>query len=640
MQRFLRTLPTNLQRRLRIENLEARQLLAGDLCELPNTADSIGIGVFGSQDQISTLVHATDAGGTRETAARLGNLDGTRRLNGTLSWFDRVDAFQFSLERAANVEIVLSGLNQDADLALFDSAGKQIAVSANYGRSDESLTTNLAAGVYYVSVNSATFFFVRYQLSLAANLIPSTPSTQPGDSVNSSPSVPVTTTPGTNLPGGGSGNVAPLAEVAYFGGSRDWNLNQLGAPEAWAAGYAGQGVTVAVVDSGVDLSHPDLVHSIYVNPGEIPGNGIDDDQNGFIDDVHGWDFVSNDSNPNDGNGHGTHVAGTVAAANNGVGATGVAPQVKILPIRVLDDRGSGNSNSVAAGIRYAARMGADIINLSLGGSYSSAIDAAIDYAHSLGSIVIAAAGNESAAVPGFPARFSASKENVLSVGAVSSTEGLASFSNRVGSSGAQQVDAPGSGIYSTWLGGGYATLSGTSMAAPHVAGLAALALSANPNLTPAQLRSLITGGVTRRASGSDSLGLASSLTTVAYAAAGLTQAPSSINTQTANHPANGSGLVWATGDANATPNQTLSQMARSQSIEDESIASRIPTTLVDVSRATILTSNRAYASWESPLLERDVDDLFSMFSPNEEDAAEPTQLGEFFSGVSSNVVRQ
>lgn len=635
MPQFLRLSTTNLQRRLRIENLEARQLLAGDMCELPNIADSTGIGDLNARDQISTLVHATDAGGTRETAARLGYLDGTRRLNGTLSWFDRADAFQFSIERSANVEFVLSGLNQDADLALFDSAGKQIAVSANYGRSDESLTTNLAAGEYYVSVNSATFFTVRYQLTLAANLAPSNPSTQPGGTGNSSPSVPIITTPGTNSPGGGSGTVAPLADVAYFGSTRDWNLNQLGAPESWAAGYVGQGVTVAVVDSGVDLSHPDLVHSIYVNPGEIAGNGKDDDQNGYVDDVHGYDFVSNDPNANDGNGHGTHVAGTIAAANNGVGATGVAPQAKILPIRVLDDRGSGNSNSVAAGIRYAARTGADIINLSLGGSYSSAIDAAIDYAHSLGSIVIAAAGNESAAVPGFPARFSASKENVLSVGAVTSTEGLASFSNRVGSSGAQQVDAPGSGIYSTWLGGGYATLSGTSMAAPHVAGLAALALSANPNLTPTQLRSLITGGVTRRALGSDSLGLAGSLTTVAYAAAGLTQAPSSISTQTANHPANGSSLVWATGDADAMPDQTLSHMARSQSIEDASIASHIPTALADVSRATILTLYRTHASSESPLLARDVDDLFSMFSQNEEDEVESTNLWEFFSGVSS-----
>jgi subtilisin family serine protease len=134
---------------------------------------------------------------------------------------------------------------------------------------------------------------------------------------------------------------------------------------------------IAVIDTGVDLDHPDLVSSLFVNPGEIAGNNLDDDNNGFVDDVHGYDFANRDANPNDTNGHGTHVAGTIASSKNGVGATGVAPDAKILPIRVLGDDGSGISIDVAAGIRYAAQMGADIINLSLGGQYSSVIDAAI-----------------------------------------------------------------------------------------------------------------------------------------------------------------------------------------------------------------------------------------------------------------------
>lgn len=620
MQRFSHQTSGNWPRRLRIESLETRQLLAGDLCELPNLAATASSFSVESEYQAASVVQANDAGGSRDSAARLGNLDGTRRLNGSLNWFDRVDAFHFTLESAASVELVLSGLNQDADLALFDAAGRPIAVSANYGRANESLAANLAAGEYYVSVNSATFSSVRYQLSLTGNLVPSTPGTQPEGSGDASPSVPNNTSPSIGSPGAGSGNVAPLADVAFFGSSRDWSLNQLGAPEAWAAGYAGQGVTVAVVDSGVDLTHPELVHSIFVNPGEIPGNGLDDDQNGFVDDVHGYDFVSNDSNPSDGNGHGTHVAGTIAAANNGLGATGVAPQAKILPIRVLDNRGSGNSNSVAAGIRYAARMGADIINLSLGGSYSSAIEAAIDYAHSLGSLVIAAAGNESAALPGFPARFSATKENVLSVGATTSASALSNFSNRVGSSGAQQVDAPGSGIYSTWLGGGYATLSGTSMAAPHVAGLAALALSANSTLTPAQLRSLITGGVTSRANGSDSLGSASAVTTVAYAAAGLTQVSSSVGTQSFNQQTNSSNLVWATLIADATPGQDLAYKHRARSTMNESITLVSQATLMDASTPRIFAASQAPNTLHSTLLERDVDDLFAMISPNEDDS--------------------
>jgi subtilisin family serine protease len=177
---------------------------------------------------------------------------------------------------------------------------------------------------------------------------------------------------------------------------------------------------------------------------------------------------------------------------------------------------------VAAGIRYAAANGADIINLSLGGGFSSIILAAIQYAMSLDVLVVAAAGNESAAAPGYPARFSASLANVISVGAYASSGAIASFSNDVGASGAVQVDAPGVGVYSTYVDGRYGSLSGTSMATPHVAGLAALALSANPNLTASQLRSLIVDGTDRAIAGSDSAGGVNAALTVALAVAGRT----------------------------------------------------------------------------------------------------------------------
>ena len=167
-------------------------------------------------------------------------------------------------------------------------------------------------------------------------------------------------------------------------------------------------------------------------------------------------------------------------------------------------------------------MGADIINLSLGGDYSRAIESAIDYARTLGSLIVAAAGNESASTPGYPARFSSSDENVISVGAYAASGNIANFSNDVGVSRAVQVDAPGVGIYSTYVGGGYATLSGTSMAAPHVAGLAALTLSANPSLTTKELRDLLSSGTIGRANGSDAIGNVNATTTVAYAAAGIT----------------------------------------------------------------------------------------------------------------------
>ncbi len=334
----------------------------------------------------------------------------------------------------------------------------------------------------------------------------------------------------------------PFPNVAYFGGTREWNLNAINAPESWAQGYRGQGVIVAVIDTGVDWDHTDLASQIWVNPGEIAGNGLDDDQNGYVDDVRGWDFISNDNNPDDGDGHGTHVAGTVAAANNGVGATGVAPNATIMPVRVLGNDGSGSSNGVANGIRYAAANGADIINLSLGGSLSSAIQSAIQYAQQRNVLVVVAAGNESAAVPSYPARHSATLTNTISVGAYSSSYALASFSNDVGTSGAVQVDAPGVSIYNTYLGGTYSTLSGTSMATPHVAGLAALALSANANLTASQLRTLIVDGTTQAVSGSDSQGGVNAAVTVALAAAlrSSSSLGTAVNTNLANSSTTGS----------------------------------------------------------------------------------------------------
>ncbi len=291
-------------------------------------------------------------------------------------------------------------------------------------------------------------------------------------------------------------------------------------------------MVVAVVDTGVDLDHAELMSQIWVNPGEIPGNGIDDDHNGFVDDVRGWDFVGNDNNPDDANGHGTHVAGTIAAAANGVGSTGVAPGATIMPVRVLDSNGSGTAAAVANGIRYAAQNGADIINLSLGGSLSTVIQSAISFAQSLDVLVVVAAGNEYASVPSYPARFSSSMTNVISVGAHNSSNVLASFSNDVGTSGAVQVDAPGVNVYSTYFNGQYATLSGTSMATPHVSGLAALALSANHALSASQLRTLIVNGADRTISGSDSRGGINAALTVALAAAGQTSTSATAATLT------------------------------------------------------------------------------------------------------------
>ncbi|MFB2897119.1 S8 family peptidase [Aerosakkonemataceae cyanobacterium BLCC-F50] len=283
---------------------------------------------------------------------------------------------------------------------------------------------------------------------------------------------------------------AAFAEVANLGGN-SWNLDAIKAPETWSKGYTGQGIVVAVVDSGVDYKHSDLDGNIWVNTKEIAGNGKDDDGNGYIDDVRGWDFVNSDNDPMDLQGHGTHVAGTIAAENNGFGVTGVAPNAKIMPVRVLDASGNGSVLDVAAGIRYAADNGAKVINLSLGTDISNPAQAsAIKYAAEKGAIVVSAAGNSSQLQPGFPARYAT--HFGIAVGAVNKNNQMATFSDLAGKLPLDYVDAPGVGIYSTFLGNSYKSMSGTSMASPHIAGVAALVLSANPNLTPVQVERILT----------------------------------------------------------------------------------------------------------------------------------------------------
>lgn len=282
----------------------------------------------------------------------------------------------------------------------------------------------------------------------------------------------------------------PLARQAPLGGVF-WGLDRVGAPTAWAAGVTGAGVTVAVVDTGVDTLHTDLDASLWTNPGEIAGNGIDDDNNGFIDDSRGWDFVSNDNDPMDLNGHGTHVAGTIAAENNGSGQTGVAHGARIMPVRVLDAAGSGTYAAIARGVRYATANGARVINLSLGGGTGSPdLQSAIQDAAARGVVVVMAAGNDGAATVGYPAAYAASVG--MAVGAVDLNGTMASFSNRAGSTPLDYVTAPGVNIYSTLLANTFGYLSGTSMATPHLAGLAALILSYRPTLSAAQVEALIT----------------------------------------------------------------------------------------------------------------------------------------------------
>lgn len=281
-----------------------------------------------------------------------------------------------------------------------------------------------------------------------------------------------------------------FAEVPNTGGD-NWGLDLVNAPEVWNRGYTGQGVVVAVIDSGVDYTHPDLDNNIWVNSDEIAGNRKDDDGNGYIDDIRGWDFVNRDNNPmDDTDGHGTHIAGIIAAENNGFGVTGVAFNAKIMPVRVLDSSG-GTIADIAAGIRYAVDNGADVINLSLGGSFTSPQEAqAIQYAFDKGAIVVTAAGNDGRLQPDYPGRYAT--DFGITVGAIDRDLAMPSFSNHAGTKQLDYVIAPGVDVRSTIPGNRYEFISGTSMAAPYVSGVAALVLSANPNLSPALLENTLT----------------------------------------------------------------------------------------------------------------------------------------------------
>jgi subtilisin family serine protease len=270
-----------------------------------------------------------------------------------------------------------------------------------------------------------------------------------------------------------------------------WGIAKIGAPAAWNTS-TGEGITVAVVDTGLDLTHPDIAANVWTNAREIPGNGIDDDGNGFVDDVQGWDFVDNDADPRDDNGHGSHVSGTIAAAgNNGVGVIGVAWRARIMPLKALGRYGFGYASDLARAIVYATDNGADVINNSWdGGGDSSVVHDAVVYAYSHGAVVVAAAGNfDDDSTRYFPARY----PEVITVGATAPGDIKAPFSNW----GKIDVSAPGMGILSLRATGtpfgqpkgvGYAFASGTSMAAPHVAGVAALVLSRRPDLSVEELR--------------------------------------------------------------------------------------------------------------------------------------------------------
>jgi subtilisin family serine protease len=266
-------------------------------------------------------------------------------------------------------------------------------------------------------------------------------------------------------------------------------------PEAWDQTTGGP-VTVAVVDTGSDLRHPDLAPNLWTNPREIAANGVDDDGNGFVDDVHGADFVNLDGDPADDDGHGTHVAGIAAArGGNGIGVTGVAWEARIMSLKVLGRDRLGAASDIAAAVRYATANGARVINLSLNGPDPSiAMQEAIRAARDAGVVVVCSAGNDARnldAEPSYPASYP--EENVLAVAAAGPRGRVARFSNRGPRS--VHVVAPGESIVATAGGGGYERRSGTSMAAPHVTGVLVLMAAGRPDLTGPALREGLVRGL-------------------------------------------------------------------------------------------------------------------------------------------------
>lgn len=282
--------------------------------------------------------------------------------------------------------------------------------------------------------------------------------------------------------------------------------------EAWDVRTDARNIIVAVIDDGLGYTHPDLAENVWINRGEIPNNGIDDDKNGFIDDNIGWDVIDNDNDPFPGaplsaNSHGTHVAGTIGAhGNNGIGFAGVCWRARIMPLRVFDATGSTTSGAIVAAIEYAVRNGARVINMSLGGyGDNAAEESAIAYARSKGVICVCSAGNggddgvgdDNDRLKSYPASYQF--DNIIAVSATNANDALTGFSNY----GFANVDiaAPGDQVFSTVLDDdgspSYDLYDGTSMAAPMVSGATTLVWSEYQKESYRRVRKRILDGADR-----------------------------------------------------------------------------------------------------------------------------------------------
>lgn len=285
-----------------------------------------------------------------------------------------------------------------------------------------------------------------------------------------------------------------MNNTGQTGGVADADID---APEAWDISTGSHDVVVGVIDTGVDHTHPDLIANIWTNPAEIAGDGIDNDGNGFIDDMHGISAITSIGDPMDDNGHGSHVSGTIGATgNNGLGVVGVNHNVSIIGCKFLDASGSGSLSDALTCIDYFVDLKNNGVNVRAtnnswgGGGFSQALSDAITSSEEANILFVAAAGNDAYdndAQSSYPSGYP--HDSVLAVASTTHTDDMSSFSQW----GLTTVDlgAPGSDILSTVPGGGYASYSGTSMATPHVTGAAALAWSVNPELSAIEMKDLL-----------------------------------------------------------------------------------------------------------------------------------------------------
>lgn len=287
-------------------------------------------------------------------------------------------------------------------------------------------------------------------------------------------------------------SLAASPEAWGTGGPDEVVAEAIAAGRAPAAPAGDGAVIVAILDTGIDVSHPDLAANIWTNPGEVPANGIDDDHNGFVDDVHGYDFVNRDGDPRDDLGHGTHCAGIVdATGTSGSAGAGIAWDAQLMAVKFMDRWGYGSTANAIAALNYATRMGARVVSCSWGGAhYSQSLADAIEAAGERGVLFVSSAGGASTDIdlyPHYPPSFPA--DNLIAVTAATDTGELASFANW----GATSVDlaAPGVQVLSTLPGGTYGRLDGSTAACPHVSGALAVLLRRLPGLSGPQARQIL-----------------------------------------------------------------------------------------------------------------------------------------------------